>query len=80
MAALRPSTPVLLSNVTFDDTNFWEWSRMLHVCLDSERLWDHLTSHPARPPVPVCSGEPTIGADGALPSDDAHAAYTIASE
>jgi hypothetical protein len=53
---------------------------MLHVCLDSQRLWGHLTGRTPRPFVSVRLDEPTTGADGAPPSDEPQVAYTEASE
>jgi hypothetical protein len=46
----------------------------------SQRLWRHLIGHSPCLPILVCTAEPTIGVDGASPSDEAHAAYTVASE
>jgi hypothetical protein len=43
-------------------------------------MWGHLTSRTPRPSVPVCPDEPTTGADGAPPFDEAQVAYTEASE
>jgi hypothetical protein len=43
MAALYP--PASLWNVTFDDTNFREWSMMFCVCLDSQQMWGLLAGH-----------------------------------
>jgi hypothetical protein len=70
-APARSPLAVPLPNVTFDGNNFWEWSTMLRMCLDSQRLWGHLTGHTPCPAVPVRPVEPTIGVDGALPSDEA---------
>jgi hypothetical protein len=53
---------------------------MLRVCLDSQRLWGHLTGRTPCPSIPVHPEEPTTGADGAPPSDEAQVAYTEASE
>jgi hypothetical protein len=64
MAAPHSAPAVPLLNVTFDGNNFQEWSMMLHVCLDSQRLWGHLTGHTPRPAVPVHPAEPTTGVDG----------------
>jgi hypothetical protein len=80
MAVVRPNPVVPLLNVTFDGNNFREWSMMLRVCLDSQRLWGHLTGRTPCPSVLVRPKEPTNGADGAPPSDEAHVAYTEASE
>jgi hypothetical protein len=38
---------------------------MLSLCLDSQRMWGHLTSHSP------CPDEPTTKVDGAPPSDEA---------
>jgi hypothetical protein len=80
MAAARAPLAVPLPNVTFDGTNFLEWSTMLRVCLDSQRLWGHLTGRTPHTSIPVRPDEPTTGADGALPSDEAQTTYTEASE
>jgi hypothetical protein len=58
MAATCPPIVASPPNVTFDD-NFQEWSMMLGLCLDSQRLWGHLTSHSP------CPDEPTTEVDGA---------------
>jgi hypothetical protein len=80
MAIVQPNPVVPLPNVTIDGNNFREWSTMLRVCLDSQRLWGYLTSQTPRPSIPVHPEEPTTGADGASPSDEAQVAYTKASE
>jgi hypothetical protein len=80
LATPRPSTSIPLSNVTFDGNNFREWSTMLRVCLDSQRLWGHLTGHASHPSVPVRPTEPAIRADGAPLSDETEADYTASSE
>jgi hypothetical protein len=71
MAVVRPPTVVPLSSVTFDGSNFREWSTMLRVSLDSKRLWGHLTGHSLCPLVLVRPAEPTTRADGAPPFDEA---------
>jgi hypothetical protein len=44
MVARPRSTPLTqLPFVTFDGTNFREWSTMLRMCLNSHRIWVHLT-------------------------------------
>jgi hypothetical protein len=53
---------------------------MLHMYLDSQCLWGHLTVRTPRPSISVRPEEPTTGADGAPPSDEAQVAYTEASE
>jgi hypothetical protein len=53
---------------------------MLRACLYSQRLWGHLTGHTPRPAVLIRPAEPTTGADGAPPSDEARANYTMPSE
>jgi hypothetical protein len=78
--AVARSPIVPLPNVTFDGNNFREWSTMLRVCLDSQQLWGHLTSHTPCPSVLVRPAEPTTRANGAPPSDETHADYTAASE
>jgi hypothetical protein len=80
MVAAHSPPAVPLPNVTFDGNNFQEWSMMLRVCLDSQRLWGHLTGHTPRPAVLVHPAEPTTGADDALPTDEAQVDYTVASE
>ena len=81
MAAL-PRAPALvpLPNVTFDGKSFPEWSTMLRVCLNSQRLWGHLTGRPPCPHVLVRPEEPIAEVDGAPPSDEIKKAYTEANE
>jgi hypothetical protein len=80
MATVRPNPTMPLPNVTFDGNNFREWSTMLRVCLHSQRLLGHLTGRTPRPSVLVRPEEPTTGADGAPPFDEAQVAYTEAIE
>jgi hypothetical protein len=63
MAAPGSAPLVQLPCVTFGGTNFQEWSTMLCVCLNSHRIWGHLTGL-SPPPVPARPEEPTIGVDG----------------
>src|SRR5438105_10086675 len=76
----RPPAMVPFPNVTFDGNKYREWSTMLRVCLDSHRLWDHLTGWSPYPSVPVRPAEPPAVADGAPPSAQAMADYTRAVE
>jgi hypothetical protein len=80
MVVARAPPAVPLPNATFESNNFREWSMMLRVCLDSQRLWGHLIGRTPHPFVSVHPDEPTTGADGAPPSDEPHVAYTEASE
>jgi hypothetical protein len=62
MAAPCSAPLMQLPCVTFDGTNFREWSTMLYVCLNSHRIWGHLTGL-SPPPVPAHLEEPTVGVD-----------------
>src|SRR6266540_3829390 len=75
-APSRPPAMVPFPNVTFDGNNYREWSTMLWVCLDSHRLWVHLTGRSPCPSVPVRPAEPPAGVDGAPPFAQAMVDYT----
>jgi hypothetical protein len=64
MAAPRSAPLVQLPSVTFNGTNFREWSTMLRVCLNNHHIWGHLTGLSPSRPVPPRPEEPTVGADG----------------
>ncbi|WVZ79710.1 hypothetical protein U9M48_027261 [Paspalum notatum var. saurae] len=74
-AAPRSAPAVPLPSVTFDVTNYREWSTMLEVCLDSQRLWGHLTGSSPRPVVLDRPVEPVAGEDAAPPAAEAMDAY-----
>jgi hypothetical protein len=76
MAAPPRSTPLVqhLPFVTFDGTNFLEWSTMLRACVNSHRIWGHLTGL-SPSPVPAHPKELTTGPDGVPPSAEVMDAY-----
>jgi hypothetical protein len=68
MAVSPRSNPVVqLPFVTFDGTNFREWSTMFRSCLNSHCIWGHLIGL-SPPPDPEHPEEPTAGVDGVPPS------------
>ncbi|KAJ1278914.1 hypothetical protein BS78_04G115500 [Paspalum vaginatum] len=74
-AAPRSAPAVPLPSVTFDGTKYREWSTMLEVYLESQRLWGHLTGSSPCPVVSDRPVDPAFGEDGAPPTAEAMDAY-----